>query len=184
MNSYDPVLFLLFAGNYLCCFLKSQVKEHCQERLMKMPDNGRHNSRICHRNECTVNKGSITGPGTDHFTNGTHTGSGPGPELYVVCVSHVSAPERLMIWCPKAIFCKHLFSVYFGEKLSTVKSSAARLTYPISKSKPVQLGRPTPWSPFRHHLSLPTNIVLPQRRVLGNTVVSSSIIFLVINFLC
>ena len=178
------MLFLLFAGNYFCCFLKSHVKEHCQERLMKMPDNGRHNSGICHRNERTVNKSSITGPGTDHFTNGTHTGSGPGPELYVVCVSRVRAPERLMTWCPKAIFCKHLFSVYFSEKLSTVKPSASKLIYPISKSKSVQLGRPSPWSQFRHHLSLPTKIVLPQRRVLENTVVSSSITFLVINFLC
>ena len=39
-----------------------------------------------------VNKGSITSPGTDHFTNGTHTGSSPGPKLYLVCVSHMSAP--------------------------------------------------------------------------------------------
>lgn len=49
---------------------------------MKMPDNGRLDlsSRIYHENECPANKGSISSPGTENFTNGTKTGSGPGPE--------------------------------------------------------------------------------------------------------
>lgn len=59
---------------------------------MKMADNGRLDlsSRIYHQNEHPANMGSIKNPGTENFTNGTETGSGPGPKQYMVCIRHAS----------------------------------------------------------------------------------------------
>lgn len=152
------MLFFLFAGNYFCCFLKSQVKEHCQSFLMKMPDNGRQDlfSRICHRNDYTVHKGSITSPGTDHVTNGTYTESGPGWELGMPHISPVRAPER---WCSGVLshYFVNICSVFI--EVQQMQSCTVKWTQPLkavlASTKPCLC-----LEQFRAHL------VLLQRRVL------------------